>query len=134
MKRAIPLLLLLALPGCATLPQACIAPARPMMTAELLFGRNIGGHVGVSEAAFAAFTVAEIAPRFPDGFTLLDARGQWRDPARGVVIREPSKLVQIVFTDDAQKRADLAAISQAYKTRFRQESVLTALHTSCVTF
>jgi hypothetical protein len=49
-------------------------------------------------------------------------------------VREPSKLVKIVFVDDPQRRADLDAIATAYKTKFRQQAVLTSLQPSCVTF
>src|SRR5690242_20497740 len=120
-------LLLLPLCGCASLPLACLPPSRPMMSAEFLFGRNIGNHLGVSEAAFAAFVASEITPRFPDGLTVIDARGQWRDVDRGIIVREASKLVRIVFVDDQEKRADLDAIAMAYKTRFKQQAVLRSL-------
>jgi hypothetical protein len=128
------LLVLLGLPGCASLPQACLPPGRIMASAELLFGRNIGDRLGVSDAAFVRFVAREITPRFPDGLTVLDARGQWRDPERGRLVREPSKLVLISFDDDAQKRAALTAIADAYKQRFRQQSVLNAVRSACVSF
>ena len=35
----------------------------------------------------------EITPRFPDGLTVVDSVGQWRDPARGRLVRERGKLV-----------------------------------------
>lgn len=105
-----------------------------MATAELLFGRNVGPRVGVSEAAFASFVAAEITPRFPDGLTVIDAKGQWRDSERGGIVREPSKIVQIIFADDVIKRADLDAIADAYKRAFRQQSVLTSVRSACVRF
>ena len=52
----------------------------------------------MSETAWARFVDREITPRFPDGFSVIDARGQWRDPDRNRIMREPSKLVQIVLT------------------------------------
>lgn len=121
------------LSACMILPQACAPPAESMVTAELLFGRNIGDRLGVSDAAFADFLAREIAPRFPDGLTVLDGRGQWRGE-RGRIVREPSKLVLLTFRDDSKRRESLSTIVEAYKNRFRQQSVLTALRTSCVTF
>jgi hypothetical protein len=109
-------------------------PAESMVSAELLFGRKIGDRIGVSEAAFAAFLAREITPRFPDGLTVVDARGQWRDQDRGTIVREPSKLVLLTFRDEAAKRENLGAIAEIYKREFRQQSVLTSLRTSCVTF
>jgi hypothetical protein len=104
-----------------------------MVVAELLFGRNIGNRPGVSEAAFANFVAAEVTPRFPEGLTIIDAHGQWRD-ARGATVREPSKVVLLTFRDDAGKRAGLGAIAEAYKRRFHQQSVLTTVRSVCATF
>jgi Protein of unknown function (DUF3574) len=123
----------LLLGGCASLPQACLPPARPMMSAELFFGRSVGEGT-VSEKEFATFLAAEITPRFPDGLTVLDARGQWRNGDRGLIAHEASKLVKIVFADDAARRADLDAIAVSYKLRFRQQSVLISLQPVCATF
>jgi hypothetical protein len=137
MRRFSLLIVLAAMPvlsACSVLPQACAPPAESMVTAELLFGRKIGDRIGVSDAAFSAFLAREITPRFPDGLTVVDAKGQWRDSERGNIIREPSKLVLLIFRDDAVRRENLIAITDAYKRQFRQQSVLTSLRASCVTF
>ncbi|MDB5502081.1 MAG: hypothetical protein JWR89_1983 [Tardiphaga sp.] len=120
--------------GCASLPQPCGPPAQTMASAELIFGRHVGDRPGVSEAAFARFVATDITPRFPDGLTILDATGQWRDGARGILVREPSKVVLISFPDDAAKRAGLGEIAEAYKTKFQQQSVLISVRTACVSF
>jgi hypothetical protein len=123
----------MALSGCTMLPLACAGSAEPMVTAEMLFGRNVGTRLGVSDAAFASFVAAEVTPRFPDGLTVIDARGQWRD-RRGAIIREPSKVVLLTFRDDAGKRAVLEAVASAYKRRFHQQSVLTTVRSVCASF
>lgn len=137
MRRFALLIVFAAVPvlsACTVLPQACVLPAESMVTAELLFGRKIGDRIGVSDAAFATFLAREITPRFPDGLTVVDARGQWRDSERGGIVSEPSKLVLLTFRDDSAKRENLIAIADAYKRQFRQQSVLTSLRASCVTF
>jgi hypothetical protein len=123
----------LVLGGCASLPQACLPPARPMLAAEMFFGRGDGGRL-VSERRFSGFLAAEITPRFPEGFTVLDGRGQWRNGERGSIIREASQLVKIIFPDAAQRRADLDAIAASYKLKFHQQSVLIALQPVCAAF
>lgn len=123
------------LAGCASLPpQTCSPGQEAMLTAELLFGRKIGERLGVSETAFRRFVDEEVTQRFPDGLTVLDASGQYRDTASGALIREPSKLLLIVLKDEQEGRARLAAIAQAYKTRFHQQSVGTILRPACVSF
>jgi hypothetical protein len=128
----VPVIGLLA--GCSVLPQACAPPAESMVVAELVFGRKIGDRIGISENEFAAFLAHEVTPRFPEGLTVIDARGQWRDTERGTVVREPSRLLYLTFRDEVAKRENLTAIIEAYKRQFRQQSVLMSLHTSCVTF
>ncbi|MCV9940769.1 DUF3574 domain-containing protein [Boseaceae bacterium BT-24-1] len=129
------LLLAGSLAGCASFaPQACAPGQQAMLSAELLFGRKIGDHVGVSEAAFRSFVDAEVTPRFPDGLTILDASGQYRDRERGRLIREPSKLVLIATSDEAGSREKLAAITEAYKRSFSQQSVGLILKPACASF
>src|SRR5712671_5286382 len=113
---------------------ACNAPQRPMQQIELMFGRNIAGHLRVGEAAWSRFLAREITPRFPDGLTVLDAAGQWRDPVGGRLVREPSKMVIIVTADDAPARERIAAIVAAYKQRFRQRSVGVISRPVCAAF
>ena len=112
----------------------CRAGQKAQAVAELLFGRNIGNRLGVSQAQWTRFLDREITPRFPDGLTVLDARGQWRDPSRGIVVHEPSKVVQIVLPgrDDDQDRLD--AVAKAYKSRFHQQSVAIVVRPACVSF
>jgi Protein of unknown function (DUF3574) len=113
---------------------ACNAPQRPMQQIELMFGRNLAGHLRVDTAAWSRFLAREITPRFPDGLTVLDAAGQWRDPAAGRVVREPSKLVIIVTADEAPARERIAAIVAAYEERFRQRSVGVISRSVCAAF
>src|SRR5262249_18372093 len=113
---------------------ACNAPQRPMQQIELMFGRNIGGHLRVGEAAWSRFLAREITPRFPDGLTVLDAAGQWRARVGGRLVREPSKMVIIVAADDAPVRDRITAIVAAYKQRFRQRSVGVISRSVCASF
>jgi len=121
------------LAGCATLPAACPPGLARQETAELLFGRNIAGAPGVTDADWTAFVDAEITPRFPDGLTVLDGQGQWRGES-GVVEREGSKLVLLVLSGSPDEAARLDAVRAAYKARFRQEAVLLIRRPACIAF
>ncbi len=133
--RAIPLLALLLLTGCVHAAlSTCGRHSKPMLTAELLFGRNVGVREVVSNADWARFLAEEATPRFPEGLTVVDAKGQWHDRSRGAIIRERSKMMTIVLPDDPGGRERLTALAEAYKRRFRQESVLTILRPACVSF
>ena len=130
--RAAALLLCVVLAGCAhALPAACPAGLAPARTADLFFGRNIGATEGVSDADWQGFVEAEIAPRFPDGFTVSDATGAWRGPD-GKSVRERSKRLFVIMKDGDE--AKLAAIRAAYKLRFGQDSVLAFEGAGCAGF
>jgi len=121
------------LPACTTIqPVVCTGGASPKPVAELVFGRNIGSRLGVTEAEWRSFLDREVTSRFPDGFTVLDARGQWRDG--GAIVREPSKVLVVALSDEPRDTAELAAVAEAYKARFRQQSVITMIRPACVSF
>jgi uncharacterized protein DUF3574 len=113
---------------------ACRAGQQSRPLAELTFGRDIGRHVGVSEASWRRFLAREVTPRFPDGLTVMSARGQWRDRSTGRVVREPSKLVMIVLPGNADDQARLDAIVEAYKRQFHQQSVGVIVQPACTAF
>lgn len=120
--------------GAGTPALSCHGTQRPKEVAELMFGRDIGNRVGVSEAAWAQFTAREIIPRFPDGLTITDATGQWRDRDSGTIRREPSKLVEIVLPGNADDEARLDAVAAAYKRKFHQQAVGVLVRPACVSF
>jgi len=112
----------------------CHAPAQSMQRIELMFGRNVGGRLVVSEQAWARFLAHEVTPRFPDGFSVVDAAGQRTDKERGHVVREPSKIVIIVARGGAETARRIAAIGGAYKTQFHQQSVGVVTRPVCASF
>ncbi len=133
--RLIALLVAVALPaGAHAQALSCSAAQKPMQVAELLFGRKIGDRVGVSEAAWARFVAREVTPRFPDGLTVIAASGQWLDTKTGKVVREPSKVVQIILPGKDDDESRLSAVIEAYKSKFRQQSVGLVLRPACVKF
>jgi|ERR1700733_5743398 len=129
-------LLTTAEPGLHAQPQAlsCHGTQQVRQVAELLFGRDIGRKLGVSESDWARFVSREITPRFPDGLTVSNATGQGRDPSDGTIVREPSKRVEIVLPGAADDEARLDAIVTAYKHDFQQKSVAVIVRPACVSF
>ena len=110
----------------------CRGGQRPTEVAQLLFGRNIGNRMGVSESAWTRFLDREIVPRFPDGLTVFDATGRYRLANR--VAREPSKMVEIALPGTPEDMVRLNEIVEAYKSRFKQQSVGLIVRPACVSF
>ena len=100
---------------------------------RLFFGRSKGGEEVVTDEAWRAFLAEEITPRFPDGLSVLDVAGQWRDPS-GTIVRERSKLLLILAPPGTSGMRRTDEIAQAYKRTFGQEFVLRAVTTACVWF
>ena len=133
MRRSL-LALPLLLAGCAA-PPACPPGMREATEASLFFGRSRAGMEVVSDADWTGFLAQVVTPRFPDGLTVLDAAGQWRDRT-GRIDRERAKLLLLVLpgVKPAEAEAAIAPITADYVQRFGQEAVLTALRSACIRF
>jgi hypothetical protein len=131
-------LALLALPlllaGCAA-PPACPPGLSAATEASLFFGRSRGEMEVVSDADWTGFLAQVVTPRFPDGLTVLDAAGQWRDRS-GRIGRERAKLLLLVLPGASAAEAEVAVapITADYVQRFGQEAVLTSVRSACIRF
>ncbi len=100
---------------------------------QLFFGRSTADGGEVSDEAWSAFLADTVTPRFPDGLTVLDASGQWRDDS-GTVERERSKVLWILAGPGEETLRLIDEISQEYERRFDQDSVLRIHGTACASF
>ncbi len=135
MRVAIAILALAAMLGCASEPRpACDDGFEEFAEYSLFFGRSdsTGAEV-VSEEAWDKFLADTVTPRFPDGLTVMDGRGQWQ-LASGAVQREGTKILYILAGAGDGERRLLDEISEEYKRRFDQESVLMTSGTTCAEF
>lgn len=100
---------------------------------RMFFGLGKPGGGTVSDREWSGFLAAEVTPRFPDGLTVVDAGGQWRD-AEGAIGREGAKLLIVLAEPDANAVRRTEEIAEAYKRAFDQQSVLRAIETVCAAF
>ena len=100
---------------------------------ELFMGRSTQDGEVVDDAAWDAFLADTVTPHFPDGLTVLDARGQWRD-SEGQILKERSKLLVILAPPSDDGMGLIDEISDEYERRFNQESVLRVIRDVCVSF
>jgi hypothetical protein len=105
-----------------------------MLVAELFFGRAIRGRAPLSDAEWTGFAAQVVAPNFPDGFTVLDGEGEWRNPRTGRVAGDRTKILLVAAkrTPDLARR--VSAVIDAYKGRFHQQSVGLITRDSCANF
>jgi hypothetical protein len=133
---AFSLLALLSLAACATAaPPACPAGTQPATVAEAYFGRVSAGREVVTDAEWSRFLDEVVTPAFPDGLTVFDGAGQWRN-REGRIGRERSKVLVVAIPGgtaaDAVTR--LAPVRGEYTRRFAQESVMLLTRAGCVGF
>ena len=121
-----------ALLACGDEVEPCPEGSERYAEYQLLLGRSTPGGE-VSEEQWAAFLADTVTPRFPDGLTVLDAAGQWRD-ASGAIQRERSKVLWILAPPGDEARRLIDEISEEYERRFQQESVLRILGSACASF
>jgi hypothetical protein len=91
-----------------------------MVELKLYFGRDIPGGGVVNDAEWRRFAADVLTPAFPEGFTVFDATGQWRNPQSGDVVREPSYVVERLGPVDG---AAVEGAMAAYRAQFHQVAV-----------
>src|SRR5258705_2191499 len=71
---------------------------------ELYFGLTKPDKTTLTDAEWSAFVDEAITPRFPNGFTVLDAEGQWRNN-EGKIAKESSKVFIVVYSRKEREAA-----------------------------
>ncbi len=113
----------------------------PFLRTELFFGLSVqntdGSDTEITEQQWREFLDREVTPRFPDGLTVLDCRGQWRHNGR--IVREKSKVLYLLHPLPKPGESDAAdqkieKIRSIYKERFHQDSVLRVTQPADVSF
>jgi hypothetical protein len=121
--------LVLGLNGCAGVFQpACPAGQSHVRTAQLFLGAS---KVKLADADLRRFVAQEVTPRFPDGVTVLDGGGQWKG-RENRMMREAAKVLLIVLPPRSDAEARVEAVRAAYRSRFKQETILVLPPPTCV--
>jgi hypothetical protein len=111
-------------------PAVCGASSTAQLRTTLYFGTNRPTGT-VSELDWQIFVRDEVTTRFPDGLTVWDAHGQWKDPG-GAIAQERSKVLLIVHADSEKARSAVQEVISRYRKVFEQQSVLWETARVCV--
>jgi hypothetical protein len=106
----------------ATAPRAA-STAGPAISQRLYFGRSIPGGGSVSEGEWNSFLAEVVTPRFPAGFTVWRAEGQWQGDD-GVIVREATFVLEVIHAPVETAELAVREIVSEYRQRFQQEAVL----------
>ena len=119
----------------AQLPETSDTNAKQtnLLKDELYFGLSKPGGETISESEWQEFVKTVITPRFREGLTVLEGSGQFLNNS-GILIRENSKIVILIYESSSEKNQAINEIIEAYKRTFQQESVLRATSEVKVSF
>ena len=105
-----------------------------MLEYQLFFGRSVPGRPPLTDQEWTQFAADVVTPNLPDGFTALDADGQWQNPATRRISQERTKVIIVAVPDTPAAAAAISAVKEAYRTRFHQQSIGTTIHAVCGAF
>ncbi len=104
------------------------------MRTELFFGRDIRGGGEVGDEALRRFVDEEVCPRFPQGYTLLDAEGAWWSADAHAAIHERTRVLLLLHARTERAEKAIEQIRAGYVRAFRQESVMRVDEVANVSF
>jgi Protein of unknown function (DUF3574) len=101
---------------------------------ELFLGRAKPDGTTVTDAELQRFLDDEVAPRFPDGLTVLSGSGIFRG-ADGAVRHEGTSVLILLYPEGQRGSSRrIEEIRERYATTFRQESILRVDDTAVADF
>jgi Protein of unknown function (DUF3574) len=113
----------------------CPLPGQKVgLSVKMYFGQSMANGTTIPTAEWEHFLSGFVTPRFPDGLTVYDAYGQWRDPRTHALSREHTNVVEILTLNNASVRAAILDIARAYRRIFHQQSVGIVTSTRCLLF
>jgi hypothetical protein len=95
----------------------------PMQMYELFLGRSIPARGDVTDSEWRSFLDETVSANLPNGYTVQDAYGAWRNPATQHTAREATIVIRVALPDTSDSLAAVNRIRTAYQERFHQQLV-----------
>ena len=122
------------LTGCAYPETKQLCSGTQLVETQLYLGMSMPQGTKITESEFAAFLKSDVVSRFPQGFTVFDAKGFWRDAQKQKTIAENSKVIFRLHQASMDEDTRINEIIQSFKRRFAQDSVLRTDKVVCAHF
>jgi hypothetical protein len=122
--------------GCAGPDRLPCAPGtgKPMAVFTLYLGEAIRDRPELTGQEWQSFLDRAVTPAVPDGYTVLDGTGAWRNPTSSTTAREPTKILIVALPDTPDSLAAVNRIRAAYQREFHQLLVGMTVEQACATF
>ncbi|MGZ8215472.1 MAG: DUF3574 domain-containing protein [Methylosarcina sp.] len=85
----------------------------------------------ISRDKWSEFLRVTVTSRFPKGFSVWQAKGQWQSE-EGEILRESSYILSLVHPDNDSSEKAVQEIIDQYKSQFRQDAVLRVRFPACM--
>jgi len=121
---ALGLLALGLLAGCANQGLNAPAHAPGWQQTDLYFAIARVGNSAQGEATWHRFVTDEVIPRFPDGFTIVPARGTWQTREAESPPELETRVLVVVHPQSPEMNARIEAIRRAWRALTSAKSVL----------
>jgi Protein of unknown function (DUF3574) len=118
--------------GCAIQKASCPAGEEVSVNELIYFGTAKPNGV-VTSKEWSEFLLGSVTPRFPKGFTVWQAIGQWQAGDKRIV-HEDTFILNVIHPDDDRSEDAAREIADTYKRKFNQEAVLRVKSYACVPF
>ena len=93
---------------------ACVLPGqKQVLLFKLYFGETIAGRKPLTDEEWRVFLSKTITPRFPSGFTVYDATGQWMNPTTHAIGRENTRVVEIAAENTPAVRKSITEVAES---------------------
>lgn len=125
--------LVITLYACSSMPTRPCSNETQVAIYDLLYFGSAKPNGLIAPAEWVKFLNDTVTPRFPQGLSVWDASGQWRS-ANGVILREPSHILNLVHSDNELAEKAVQEIIDVYKFSFQQKSVLRIKTQACQSF
>jgi hypothetical protein len=123
----------LALAACVSPQHLSCKPGEQLAVQDTLYFGTNWARGPVTAHDWSKFLQLSVTPRFPQGFTVSKASGQWRG-ADGTIAHESTYVLSVIHPDGAPSEAAIGEIVASYKSAFQQESVLRSRAETCASF
>jgi hypothetical protein len=129
-----PVIMVLLLSGCGGASQCQPYGGHAMRIFDLYFGRSVSGRAAISDTEWRDFRDRVITPALPDGYTVLDGQGAWRNPHSNTTISEATKILVVALPDAPESQSVINGIRSNWEHRFHQYVVGMTVQTGCGSF
>src|SRR3978361_343191 len=117
--------MIVSLDGCATTEsQTCASGwGPPVVVFTLFLGKAVPGRVDLTDQEWMSFVDSTVTSNLPNGYTVFDASGGWRNPMTHRAIKEDTKVLLVALPDVPESLAAINRIRTAYQIKFQQQLV-----------